>query len=63
MSYVHLGKPAKNQFWFKAKAAVRFIPEEYSGYFGDLNRAANVGIGPKGFLTTASKQVLGALAF
>jgi len=56
------GSQLKNEFWFKVKAAVRFRPEEYNGYFEDLNRAANAEIGPKGFFALASKQVLGALA-
>ena len=28
---------SKNGFWFKVKAAARFKPEEYIGYFEDLN--------------------------
>jgi len=55
----------KKAFWFKVKAGARFPtlrdfplvkssnvsrnPEEYIGYFEDLNRAPNAEIGPKGF--------------
>ena len=45
----------KNGFWFKVKAAARFKPEEYIGYFEDLNGAPNAEIGPKDFFEIASK--------
>jgi hypothetical protein len=46
----------KNVFWFKVKADARFNPEEYIGYFEDLNRAPNAEIGPKDFFEMAYKM-------
>jgi len=39
----------RNAFEPKVKAVVRLNPEEYIGYFEDLNRAPNAEIGSKDF--------------
>jgi len=47
-TFLRIEVVSKPPIGFKVKAAARFKPEEYIGYFEDLNRAPNAEIGPEG---------------